>query len=60
MLPFEKALISIAPISMRKSITGLAVREDWKACGMGKGNRWEVAVLEVLTSKKHERILTDE
>lgn len=39
---------------------GLAVREDWKACGVGKGNRWEVAVLEVLTCKKHERILTDE
>jgi len=43
----KRALISIVPISMRKDIMGLAVREDCRLCGMGKGNRWEVAILDV-------------
>lgn len=51
---FKRALISTVPISMRKNIMGLAVRGNWRVCGMGKGGRLEAAILEALIAKKQE------
>lgn len=36
---------------------GLAVRENWRVCSMGKGDRLEAAILEALVAKKQERIV---
>lgn len=38
---------------------GLSVRENWKFCAMGKGDRLEAAILEALIAKKQERIVVD-
>lgn len=49
---FKRSLVSIAPISMRKNIMGLAVRENLRVCGTGKGDR-----LGALVAEKQARIV---